>query len=140
MKQRLPDWPMRLAGLMEEALGLPFEWGRHDCVTFAARGIAAVTGEDVLQGRTWGSAREAARAMQADGSGFVAMVSSRLGAPVSVLLARRGDLVLMPHPRARGRWPGALAVCFGDRCGAPGHDRLALRPLADATLCWRVGA
>jgi len=140
MMKRLPDWPARLAALMDETLGLPFAWGRHDCVTFAARAVLAVTGEDHLQGTPqWVNARAAARALQAMG-GFEAAVSKRLGPPVSILQARRGDLVLMPHRAVRGRWPGALAVCFGNLCGAPGHDRLSLRPLADASLCWRVGS
>jgi hypothetical protein len=137
--KRLPDWPARLANLLDSSLALAFAWWQHDCVTFAAADVKAMTGEDHLAGlQEWKNARGAMRSLKAEG-GFEAAVSARLGPPVSPLLARRGDLVLMPHRAVRGRWPGGLAVVFGDRCGAPGHDRLVLRPLAEAQLCWRVG-
>jgi hypothetical protein len=138
--KRLPDWPQRLAALLDDALNRPFAWWDNDCVTFAAADVEAMTGMTPLQGLSrWENARGAVRALRAEG-GFEAAVTARLGSAVSPLLARRGDIVLMPHHAARGRWPGALAVCFGDRCGAPSHDRLVLRPLADAALCWRVGS
>lgn len=138
--KRLPDWPARLATLMDASLGKPAAWGVNDCVTFGADGVVAVTGADPLadlRGR-WRTELGAARVARRLG-GFVEAITERLGPAVSPLHARRGDLLLLPGALVVGRWPGCLAVCFGAQCGTPGGYRLEFRSVADATLCWRVG-
>jgi hypothetical protein len=138
--KRLPDWPARLAELMDTSIGKPFEWGVNDCVTFASAGVLAVTGEDVLKdlrGR-WNTALGAGRVLHRLG-GFVQAVTDRLGPATSAIHARRGDLVLFPDELVVGGRHGCLSVCFGTQCGAPGDRRMTFRSSAEGRLCWRVG-
>ena len=49
--QKLNDWKPRLRTLIVERAKVPFEWGKNDCVSFAADVIEAMTGMDVID---WG--------------------------------------------------------------------------------------
>lgn len=153
--RRLPDWPERLAALERRCAGLPFAWGVHDCFTWAADAVLAITGVDLLDGLRgrWAGRRQAMRLLadlQPDAQppgGLVCVsrvVSQRLGEPLpSVLLAQRGDVVLVT--KADGATPG-LAVCLGAVVAGPGASGLVRVPLLQAgeaptrALCaWGVG-
>ena len=89
---RLPDWQSRLAAVMREAQARPFAWGSHDCATFAATCVVAVTGvdriADVRAARQ--SELQAARLLERLG-GLRAAIGERLGAPLaSVALCPAG--------------------------------------------------
>jgi hypothetical protein len=43
---RLPDWRVRLHAYLHEVWHRPFLWSEHDCATFTAGGVLAMTGED----------------------------------------------------------------------------------------------
>jgi len=45
---RYPDWPVRLNKYIIKAEKLEFKLGTHDCCTFAAGAIEAITGEDPM--------------------------------------------------------------------------------------------
>ena len=45
---RRPDWPERLAVLVEARRHAPFVWGTHDCAMFAADAVLAQTDRDFL--------------------------------------------------------------------------------------------
>lgn len=45
---RYPDWPVRLNEYIIKAEKLEFKLGTHDCCTFAAGAIEAITGEDPM--------------------------------------------------------------------------------------------
>ena len=53
------DWQSRLAAVMREAQARPFAAGSHDCATFAATCVVAVTGVDRIR-RPRGPAERAA--------------------------------------------------------------------------------
>jgi hypothetical protein len=44
---RLELWPSRLDAVIQAAATRPFAWGEHDCCTFAADCVEAVTGTRV---------------------------------------------------------------------------------------------
>lgn len=125
---RHPAWPERLAAHIEEARLRPFEWGRHDCVRFAAGAVEAVLGTppDLPH---WGSVREAARALRAVG-GMAAGLDQRF-ARRPLAMAARGDLVLLADGRL-------VAVCVGSVWAAPGTHGLMFGPMASAQAAWGV--
>ena len=45
---RLRDWPERLDALLRARAEWPFVWGVHDCCTFCADAVLAITGVDVM--------------------------------------------------------------------------------------------
>lgn len=135
---RLPDWPERLAAYLAEHRPHRFAWGAHDCVSFAAGAVVAITGGQVLPAR-WANCAEAARQLRQAGglAAAVDQVLPRLAAPA---LAQRGDIVLAQQPvasgRARRQW---LAVADGARWWAPSREGLFCGPMAAALIAWRVG-
>lgn len=118
---RRDGWEARLAHLEMAARARPFAWGEHDCCTWAAECVQAVTGTDPLADLrgTWHSA-EAAQAVLQRLGGLRAAVDARLGEPLpSVHLAQRGDVVLLAVGNTM-----ALGVCMGRVAVAPGPDGL----------------
>ncbi|MBB4620123.1 DUF6950 family protein, partial [Sphingomonas abaci] len=68
---RYPDWEARLAAYLEPLRARPFAWGRHDCSTFAAGAVEAMTGVDPMpefRGR-YSTARGSVRALRRFGAG-----------------------------------------------------------------------
>lgn len=133
---RIPHWEQRLASAIADARALPFAWGRHDCATWAfdlrrdltggpdlaafwrGRYRTALGAERVMRRLGWGSLEEGGRAL--------------LGAPLeTVLLARRGDLVL-------GGEPEAFGVCIGARAAFVAPEGLVFLPLSHCRLAWRT--
>jgi hypothetical protein len=136
---RLQDWPARLDAYVEAHRKTCFAWGAHDCVTFAAGAIAAITGSDPLQGLTWGSAGGALRQLELEG-GILAAVTRRLGDPIPPAMCQRGDLLLMPMDFTSGEVSReSLAVCLGHCCAAPGRVALQFMPCTSALYGWPVG-
>lgn len=130
---RLEGWETRLAAQVEAVRSKPFEWGRHDCATWAADVRLALTGNDAAaawRGR-YRSRRGALRRMRH--MGFQTMeagVTSILGAPLATpLLAQRGDVVMIDD---------ALGVCIGAVALFLAPEGLTERPVADCRLAWRV--
>jgi hypothetical protein len=131
---RYDNWPEKLNELIEARLNKPFKWGEHDCCLFAADAILAMTGTDLasdLRG-TYASKTKAAKIVKEKG-GLAQIATDRLGEPIPVLMAKRGDIVLMPV--ATGN---CLAVCLGDKLAAPGPDALVFAPLNVAISAWKV--
>lgn len=139
---RVPGWERRLAELELAARGRSFAWGMHDCCTWAAECVHAVTGQDVLadlRGR-WRTEPEAAAVLRELG-GLRQAVTQRVGTePLpTVLLAQRGDLVLLALGNTQ-----ALGVCMGAFAVAPAEDGLARIDMTlaagdrRALLAWRI--
>lgn len=129
---RREDWPKCLVEYVEANANRAFVWGEFDCARFAAGWVREATGDDVLVGLDWHDERSARRLMRA---GLPALVSERLGAPIPVALAQRGDVVLTT---INGR--DALGVCLGEVFAMPamaGGVALVLMDRADAA--WAVG-
>lgn len=131
---RYPDWPRRLDAAIEAARGRPFCWGTHDCMTFSASVVQALTGWDPAPRWRGGydGVRSALRLMARNG-GMAVMVTRTLGDPVSPASAQRGDVVL----RCDELGP-ALGVCLGAKCAFVSPEGLVQRPLGECVQAWRV--
>jgi len=132
--QRRQDWPEALAAYIIAALYRPHAWGTHDCVTFARGAVEAVTGAAIALPVAWTDQASARAALQAAG-GLPAAVDSVLPRLPSVLLAWRGDIVLVREP-TRDPW---LAVVFDGLAWAPSPTGLAIAAIEHAVIGWTVG-
>lgn len=140
---RAIDWERRLTDAVKTGLRARFEWGTHDCVTFASRCVVAVLGD--AQGAPliagWSGAYDSeagAAELLARMGGLEASVRARLGEPLaSTLKARRGDLVLL---RAGfGSEDPALGICVGKHAAFAAPFGLAHVSIDECALAWRVG-
>jgi len=136
MLPRVDHWERLLAAAIDTARAKPFVWGVHDCPTFAfetrmilicgedvaalwrGRYTTAIGGERVMRRLGWASLEDMGRAL--------------LGEPrPSVLLAKRGDIVLADTGLGFGVCTGASAVGM-----AP--EGLVTVPLMSCRLAWSV--
>lgn len=104
--QRLADWETRLAAYLEPLRLRHFQWGRHDCCTFAAGAVEAMTGVDPIpefRGR-YTTAIGSARALKRFGAGTLEATMDSKFATVAASLAQRGDVVMTA---------GLLGICLG---------------------------
>lgn len=98
-----------LSDYIRQAQVKSFEWGVHDCATFAAGAIEVMTGnriefEDLRAVR---SAEEVIIALRRQP--LRDRVTMILGPPISVNFAARGDVVLEAESDRE-----ALGICFGE--------------------------
>lgn len=134
---RRPDWELRLWAYLAvaDARGA-IDFRTWDCARFAAGAIEAVTGTCVAveMFKRYRAAPGAARLLAA-GGGLQALVCTTLGAPVSALAARRGDVALIGRDG-----DAALGVVLGAQVAvlAPAGGWRAER-LDRATCAWWVG-
>lgn len=138
---RLPDWEARYAHGIETVRFVPFTWGVHDCVMFAAYMIERVTGRDFSpefrRKYRWADAQEA-KAIVAGAGGLGALVDEFLGVAARrpPLLLAKGDVVLAHSINGIE----VLAVHDGARLIAPAPDvGLDTLPLGNALYGWRLG-
>jgi hypothetical protein len=131
---RFPDWPSRLAALIEERRGVPFKWGKQDCCLFAADWILRATGKDIAAPlRGYRSALGALRRVESMGE-TVEDVPGHLGLrEVPATMAWRGDLVSVDTPTGV-----AICVCDGNRLVGAGPDGLAFLERREARRAWRI--
>lgn len=130
---RLPDWPERLAAYVSSAQRTPFCWGSHDCVTFAAGAMEAVTGARPVMPQ-WHDVHDALRQLRAVGGLAAAVESAGLPVLTRPEFASRGDIVMVEHaPRP------FLAVCLGHVWAAPGAAGLEYGPMSSAARGWKAG-
>lgn len=112
---RFPDWEARLAAYLEPLRLRPFAWGTHDCCTFAAGAVAAMTGVDPMpefRGR-YSTAIGSARALSRYGGGTLAATMDARFESAAAALAHRGDIVMTS---------GLLGVCLGGFLVAVGSE------------------
>lgn len=130
---RLEQWSTRLAEVIESARERPFDWRAHNCATFAADCVHAMTGQRLHEAfaARMTSARAARRAMR----DLESLTDAVLGVDrrVPIAFARRGDVVLVPTPDA-----AALAICLGTAAAAVGPAGLVFVPRAGALSAWSV--
>lgn len=132
---RAEGWEVRLAEAVEAARHRPFEWGVHDCATWAADVRRALTGEDMAaewRGR-YRTALGAQRLIRRLGHSTLAeAVAAKLGAPLpTVRLAQRGDVLLDPEGAAVGICGGRIGMFLS-------ADGLTDYPLRSCSKAWRV--
>lgn len=142
---RLEDWPERLHALIEQRGSVPFRWGAHDCVMFAADAVQAVAGVDLAERlRSQYADEQSARKMCLAYSNAGAdspmgrllsdIAALHLGDQVPPRMAHRGDIVLVEHDAGQ-----SLAVCLGTHAAAPGRRGLLMLPTEHWLTAWRVG-
>lgn len=133
---RRHDWLERLQAFLADPINATFEWGRNDCVLFAARCVKELTDEDPLANVSldWVDEASAGAALDAHG-GLHAAIVTALGPPMeNPLMAQRGDVALTEVGSQ-----GFLAIHMGDRLVAPSRDGLVYIPTRCATHVWCTG-
>jgi hypothetical protein len=131
---RLRDWQSRLDRCLHERRTIAFAWGSNDCALFAAACVEAETGQDLAADLRGYASETAALRIIAEHGGLEAIVTARLGKPVSPMLARVGDVGLV-----RVQAGECLAVCGGYHWHAPGPTHMEILPMDAARVAWRVG-
>lgn len=130
---RVDGWEERLAEVVEAAESRPFEWGVHDCCTFAAACVDAITGSDHVGRLDYADERAAKRILACHG-GLLEAVTSRLGVTVGGWAhARRGDVCLVPTEQGDG-----LGVCLGTHIAVAAEQGIERYPLPLARWVWRI--
>lgn len=133
---RIGGWEARLSGYIEECRHKPFKWGEHDCATFCAGAVLAITGEDLFAPfRGLYADEESAGAIVAewaDGD-YETLITSIIGEPKAVGFANRGDVVLS----LRYRLP-TIGVCLGEHSAFVTKKGLTFAPTSDSEKAWGV--
>ena len=141
--RRVPHWEAHLARLIAQHARTPFAWGTHDCVTFAADAVQAITGHDPIAAirGTWSCEQGARRALdrfvgRPNIDAAVEVMAQREGWPhIPALTARRGNIVLLSRPKeAECR----LAVVIGERAMCPGPSGLVAEYITAACKAWAI--
>lgn len=137
LRRRAPDWPERLAELVEQRRHAPFAWGTNDCITWASDVTLAITGRDPWAAHrgTYSTEAEADRIVGSAGlEALVERLMRDAGArEIPVAMAQRGDWVIV----GIGNMP-LVGVVLGRHVAAPGDDHLAFVPQRRATRAWAI--
>jgi hypothetical protein len=134
---RKPDWEARLAAYLEPMRARAFAWGKHDCCTFTAGAVEAMTGVDPMpefRGK-YRSAAGSTRALRRIGGGDLPRTLDMKFQQIPASLAQRGDIIM--HDGLLGICLGAAVVAVGregEREGLVLFDRTALLN----SRAWRV--
>ena len=133
---RAKGWEQRLYRLTTMAAHAPFEWGAHDCVTFAADCVIAMTGRDPIQDMrgTWSTEIGAKRAMLKAGSRDLGDLAADRLEEIPVSMARRGDIVLAGEESS----DDFLAVVTGHMAVGPAETGLQHISMRQAKRAYKV--
>jgi hypothetical protein len=134
MNTKINNWLAALYVQLEAFNEKPFEWGSHDCCTFAADCVLAMTGEDRMVTHRGGykTAIGATRKMARLG-GMEATITSVLGEPIAPAFAQRGDVVCFTSPLG-----DTCGVCVGSTIAAAGLYGITHTPMVQAFKAWKV--
>ena len=134
MTQKINNWLNSLYAQIDGFNAMPFAWGTHDCCSFAADCVLAMTGVDKMAGYRGGykSAVGASRKL-AKAGGMLAAISAELGEPINPALAQRGDVVCFSSPLG-----DTCGVCLGSTIAAAGLAGITHTPMTQAFKSWRV--
>lgn len=126
---RYPDWPIRLNEYVAEAQKKEFKLGEHDCCTFAAGAIEAMTGKDWMpefRGHydDWKSAEDALDEIGYDN--LYKTLTKKFGPAVIGQKGRKGDLAF--YDGSCGIVLGRYAMFLGEN----GYVYVLLRRLQRA--------
>jgi hypothetical protein len=99
MLTRRDEWPALLEEFLKVSHGKQFRYGRFDCCLFVADAIAAMTGTDIArESRGYHSRKQALCGQSVEQ--IVSGIAEDYDMPeVPVLMAGRGDMILIPRPR-----------------------------------------
>lgn len=126
---RLPDWEARLSAYIAEKRSEAFAWGRHDCCTFSAGAVEAITDTDPMpefRGK-YDTALGSARAL---GGRTLEQVLDEKFEETPIGFAQRGDLVF---------FDGCVGVVSGDYGWFVAEEGLERVRRPFWAKAWRVG-
>lgn len=133
MVKRLDDWPKRLSAFLRERQHMPFEWGKNDCMSFAAHCVGALTGHDYFTAYSDYHDEESATALLKKHHGVAGIIIACLGqGSDKILTAKRGDLVMVKFPD----FTGGIVDDTGQRIALVSKDGLVRIPLDNAIRVW----
>ena len=114
----------------------PHEWGTHDCVTFGADCVLAITGQDPIAAErgTYENNIEAARVIAQAGAASLGDLAAMRLPEIHVSQARRGDAVLCEGPDGP-----FIAICQGHTAVGPAAHGLIHVQMSQAIRAYRVG-
>lgn len=127
---RIENWYGEYGKAVAAVVGMPFEWGVHDCVTFAARVVDAISDLAVtasFRAKYQWNSKETAYAIISQAGGLEALVVEFLGDPVPWSRLSTGDIVLAIQS------DGSEIICVHD-----GHNLIA--PGAVGVISVRLSA
>lgn len=133
--QRKENWPELLLKAIEESRSKPFEWGTHDCCTFAAYCVLTMTCVDLMEpfrGR-YSSALGALKVVTEAGHATLTDAWSAALPAIAPLMAQRGDVVMFESTEGM-----AVGVVTGQQAIAAGPDGVTSIPMALWLRAWRV--
>lgn len=137
---RFEFWERRLNAMVDLYRRRVFEWGKFDCVSFAADCCWALTQKNPADGLrgTYTDAEGAAAIIAAHGGleNLVETALARAGLTLDRIkpaFAQRGDICLMG---AEGN--PAIGVCMGAEVLGMSPTGLERRPLSLATVVWAI--
>lgn len=133
---RRHDWLERLQAFLADPTNAIFEWGRNDCVLFAANCAKELVDLDLVAGInvSWTDEPSAEKALEAYGGLYAATVMI-LGEPMdNPRMAHRGDVALTTIRDRK-----FLAIHMGDRLVAPSREGLVNVSIQYATHVWITG-
>ena len=131
-------WPSRLHEFLEGAARTGFVWGEMDCLLFVAGAIQAMTGEDLAAGIRGRYTTEigSKRVLSSDlGGSLESALTMKLGAPVPVPFAGRGDVVLV---EVDGVEAAGVIDLSGERVAVLSLDGMESVPIGAVRLAWKV--
>jgi hypothetical protein len=139
--KRVDNWPEKLTEYVESRRAEPFEWGRNDCMLFAADGISVLTGVDLvpeLRGSYSTQIGAARRIVEVYGTASLAGAAECFAEKwgieeISIKFAGRGDVVLC----ANSGNP-CLAICIGLHAVSAGPNGMLRLPMSDTLRAWRT--
>jgi hypothetical protein len=137
---RRDGWDVRLRDLIEAARDRPFEYGVHDCSTFAMLELPKALSGEEFRGRIgveWADEKEAMALL--DDRGLEYYVTRAFGEPVQGWRrGRRGDIAMVNPSPLTGNLP-LLAVIVGAVAAVPAPDGLAFVKADRLEKVWRLG-
>lgn len=110
-------WEVRLNRAVEAAMGAPFEYGEHDCCTFAADCVEAMTGVDHLKGFRGRYHDKKSAVALLRRSGVIPRLRAKFGPGVPRAAAKRGFVVV-----SMGKQGATVGMCLGRYSAYAGLD------------------
>lgn len=133
---RIKGWEQRLFKLTSNAGRRAFSWGDHDCVTFAADCVMAMTGYDPIHDirGTWSTEIGAKRAMLKAGSRDLGDLAAARLEEIPISQTKRGDIVLAGEENS----DDFLAIVVGHMAAGPAETGLQHISMSQAKRAYRV--
>lgn len=129
--QRKGNWSQAFSEFLRARADMPFAWGGNDCCSFAAAGIEAMTGADLMRGvPDYSNAAEAARILMRPLEDWLDERLNRMSAPA---FAQRGDVGLIVIDGRR-----SLALVDGHYLYGAGDRKMARVERVAAIMAWAV--